>query len=196
MRSAHHFALAAASALLGMLSAAPVLAATTGNGLTPIDAERGSRWQARVSVSEAAMGLPAWNEPGLKPRSIGLLGDYYFSRSTWIAHTVGGFRATGAMFLGNAGGDASPLARLGLYTLASSGGATAGLTATPYAGVGYSVTSLRQGWGFTADLGLLSPRSSQAGRLLRPGANAQGIDDLLRDMRLAPLLQVGVSYSF
>lgn len=194
MRSAHQFVLGTASVLLFAL-AVPAAAVTTGTGLMPADSERGSRWQARVSVNDSATRLPAWSEAGLKPRSIGVLGDYYFSRSTWIAQTVGGFRATGAMFLGNQAADASPLARFGLYTLTQGNGVTAGLMATPYAGVGYSATSLRQGWGFSADLGLLSPRTSQAGRL-RPGANMQGIDDLLRDMRLAPLLQVGVSYSF
>jgi len=199
MRTAHHLMQGAALALL-CAAALPAAAAVTGNGLMPAssanDAERGSRWQARISSTDSSQRMPLWNDGGLKPRSIGILGDYYFSRSTWIPRTVGGFRATGAMFLGNQTNDATSLARSGLYTLASGSGATAGLVVTPYAGLGYSATSARQGWGFSADLGLLSPRPAQAGRLVRPGANVQGFDDLLRDMRLAPLLQVGVSYSF
>jgi hypothetical protein len=75
----------------------------------------------------------------------------------------------------------------------------------PYLGVGWHDTpAVRSGnsassggaWGFNADFGLmaLAPRST-----VRFGRNSGGpltLDDMARDLRLTPLLQLGVSYSF
>ena len=68
--------------------------------------------------------------------------------------------------------------------------------AAPYLGIGYTGLSSKGGWGFSADVGVvaLSPRSTvKLGRVL---GGTQSLDDVLRDMRLSPLLQLGVSYSF
>jgi hypothetical protein len=73
----------------------------------------------------------------------------------------------------------------------------------PYLGVGWHDTpAVRRGsssggaWAFNADFGLmaLAPRST-----VRFGRNSGGpltLDDMARDLRLTPLLQLGVSYSF
>ena len=70
------------------------------------------------------------------------------------------------------------------------------LATVPYVGVGYTGLSNKGGWGFSADVGLvaLSPRSAvKLGRVLGGG---QSLDEVLREMRLSPLVQLGVSYSF
>jgi hypothetical protein len=55
--------------------------------------------------------------------------------------------------------------------------------------------SLRGGWGFTADVGLAVDACGL--RTRRDGAlGTQGLDDLLRELRLRPMLQVGASYAF
>lgn len=84
----------------------------------------------------------------------------------------------------------------------------AGHISVPYAGIGYSTASppfagtgpqrglVSSTWSFSVDLGVmaLAPRSS-----VRFGGadSSQGrLDDMLRELRLSPLLQLGVSYSF
>jgi len=64
----------------------------------------------------------------------------------------------------------------------------------PYVGIGYSGSSLRGGWGFNADLGLAAQNSGQQ-RLAR-SITSQSLDDTLRELRLTPVLQLGVSYRF
>jgi len=54
--------------------------------------------------------------------------------------------------------------------------------------------SLRGGWGFTADVGLATGSGLRTGRDAELGA--QGLDELLRELRLRPVLQVGASYAF
>jgi len=73
----------------------------------------------------------------------------------------------------------------------------------PYAGISYTNAAstanegrlASSGWSFNVDLGVmvLAPRS-----LVRlGGASTQDrMDELMRDLRLSPLLQLGVSYSF
>jgi hypothetical protein len=63
--------------------------------------------------------------------------------------------------------------------------------AVPYLGVGYTGLSLRGGWGFSADVGLVG-----SGVRLGRSVNGTQADELLRELRLTPILQLGVSYSF
>jgi len=63
----------------------------------------------------------------------------------------------------------------------------------PYIGVGWSGSSARGGWGLSADFGFAG-RSSGSGGLRISGH--QSLDDLLRELRLSPMLQLGVSYAF
>jgi hypothetical protein len=127
------------------------------------------KWQARLGVTTT----PQLGEPRGTPSALSLLGDYYFTGPGFGAGRVGGgLRATSGLYLGDTGGTA------------------------PYLGVGYTGASLRGGWGFTADIGLkgLSATSGSGLRLGRTPAPA--IDDTLRDLRLAPTLQLGVTYRF
>jgi hypothetical protein len=64
----------------------------------------------------------------------------------------------------------------------------------PYLGVGYSGSSLRGGWGFSADLGLAAqnPGAIRLGRAF----SGQPLEDLVRDLQVTPVLQLGVSYQF
>ena len=79
--------------------------------------------------------------------------------------------------------------------LSNSDGATDSAT-LPYLGVGYSGLSLRGGWSFSADLGLVAFAPGNAVKLGRVIGGTQGLDDLLRDLRMSPVIQLGVSYSF
>jgi hypothetical protein len=77
----------------------------------------------------------------------------------------------------------------------------------PYAGIGYSTASalstggpqrglVSSTWSFSVDLGVmaLAPRSSV--RFGGADGSQSRLDDMLRELRLSPLLQLGVSYSF
>ena len=66
----------------------------------------------------------------------------------------------------------------------------------PYLGVGYSSMVAKSGWSFTADLGVVSRSPGNVVRLGRVFNGGQSLDEVVRDMRLAPHVQLGVSYSF
>jgi hypothetical protein len=66
----------------------------------------------------------------------------------------------------------------------------------PYIGVGYSSLAARSGWSFSADLGLVSLAPSNAVRFGRVFGGSQNLDDVVRDMKLTPVIQLGASYSF
>ena len=170
-----------------------------------------TRWQARLAIGAAA--APTWRS-GLDQHdrslsggigSASLMGDYYFARSLLTGGVANGFRATSGLIVGprTALWSARPSAPVGsvqverrLFDL-QTGIDTAPLdTATlPYLGVGSSGLSLRGGWSVSADLGLvaLAPGSVKFGRMF---GGTQGVDELLRDLRLTPVIQLGVSYSF
>lgn len=178
-----------------------------------------ARWQGRLSLGSTSIGntAPAWR-PGLgafetstlKLNSFSLMGDYYFSRASLGANNAGGFRATSGIIVGprtSALWAAAPsLASGGLVSVdrrlfgqsARPIGMDANIdTATlPYLGVGYSGLSGHGGWAFSADLGLVGQSSGSAFKLGRAPNSAPSLDDQLRDMRLSPVLQLGVSYSF
>lgn len=182
-----------------------------GSGIR-VDAERldWPRWQARLQLN--ADYLPATSTSGLaaiqavpRARSGALLGDYYVARPR--LGDAGGLRLTSGVVVGQRGslfGPGSPasldqsIAATVAYSLApvpagSEMGAETTLT-WPYLGVGYSGSSLRGGWGFSADLGLAA-QNPGAIRLGRAFAS-QPLDDVVRDLRLTPVVQLGVSYRF
>jgi hypothetical protein len=66
----------------------------------------------------------------------------------------------------------------------------------PYIGIGYSNLSAKSGWRFSADLGVVSQSPGNVVRFGRVFGGSQSLDDVVRDMRLAPVIQLGVSYSF
>jgi hypothetical protein len=155
---------------------------------------------------------------GLTVRSLSVLGDYYFGNR--LAHRAslgassggsgdglsGGFRATSGLLLGQRSG-AYPLLNLANPTrnfnvdlrtayVPSNEPAPVEANAVPYVGVGYTGMSAKGGWGFSADVGVMALNPGTAVKLGRVMGGGQSLDDVLREMRVSPMLQLGVSYSF
>jgi hypothetical protein len=211
MRSAHWWMAAVVTC-----SAAGSAWALEGDGLVPPKDMAWPRWQGRLSVATTAPLLRAdpMNSDSNAARLAGatVLGDYYFTRSLPRLGDSGGFRATSGMFLGahsssllstgpgaGVGGRAFSVDRRALGGLKLPGGPDTlpdANGAVPYVGVGYTGLPSKAGWGFSADLGVMALNPGSAVKLGRVLGNAQNLDDVLRDMRLSPLVQVGVSYSF
>jgi hypothetical protein len=127
------------------------------------------------------------------------MGDYYFA-----APSFGSFRASGGLMVGSQGGVplASALAgpRLGLAvnninTLINAPGAD-GPGTVPYLGIGFTGAAWRNGPAITADLGMVAERPGAAGGVGRAIFGNQAMDSALREMRLSPVLQLGVRYTF
>ena len=155
-----------------------------------------TRFQGRVLPSTAAPGwrseLAPLERSGLRVASVGLLGDVYFGRSSTDANpSARGFRATSGLIVGAR----QPL--LGAPVLATSSGEPGSEhTTVPYVGLGYSSLVAKSGWSFSADLGVVSRSPGSVVRLGRVFNGGQSLDDVVRDMRLTPHVQLGVSYSF
>ncbi len=169
-----------------------------------------ARWQGRLSLGTLS---EPWrlgaDRAAPKLASASLMGDYYFSRSLIGPKQLGGFRATSGLVFG-----ARSVLSTGQPGLAAGSGFSVGSrafdptampyandsaneTATlPYLGVGYTNLSVRSGWSFSADLGLIGQGAGSAVRLGRAFNSSQSLDDAIRDMRMTPLLQLGVSYAF
>lgn len=154
--------------------------------------------------------IAAANGEGLKVRGVRVLGDYFFSPSS-------GFRATGGLVggswttpwlpsaspLGTARSLSLSVPRLGWGSPITNtvdpldGGNANSSTASPYVGAGFSSPSDDGLWRFSADLGLISRSPGSVGRVGRLLSNGLGtVDDVVHDMRLQPMLQMGLSYSF
>lgn len=172
-----------------------------------VDPERLS-WpalQARVQLSTEPLSrtVGAFDGAALRPRSAAVFGDYYVSRPFF--GNAGGVRLTSGVVTGPRGavfgpGQATAPGPFG-FSAASRGVGSSFTDANgeanqtlPYLGIGYSGSSLRGGWGFSADLGLTA-QSIGNQRLVR-ALTSQTLDDTLRELRLTPVLQVGVSYRF
>lgn len=162
--------------------------------------------QARITVQTAAIApvmLTRLFEPGAAAtRGVqggSLLGDYIFATPGF-----GNFRATSGVMLGGPGGapvlNATPLSRVGVTVL--DGGAIASSAAAdspstlPYLGLGYSSASLWRSLSVSADVGLVAGRPAGLSGLGRAMLGSQAMDAAVRDLRLAPVLQLGVRYSF
>jgi len=175
-----------------------------------------ARFQSRIGYAPGAPGWRADLAPsersGLQVgSSVGLLGDVYFgSPAAPRATSVGGFRATSGLLIGARstwlGGVSTPTSGL-LATDRRLFGASASPytypadpsvdnTTVPYIGIGYSNLSTKSGWHFSADLGVVSQSPGNVVRFGRVVGGSQGLDGVIRDMRLAPVVQLGVSYSF
>lgn len=149
-------------------------------------------WQARLGLTTPA--APSVAEfPAARSFAVPsaqLLGDYYFTGPGFGGGQVtGGLRATSGLLIGaRTPGLAAPGLSLRRAEL---GGDSAGTL--PYVGVGYTGLSARGGWAFSADLGLVGHARSPGLQWQRSGPS---LDEVLRDLRLTPTLQLGVSYSF
>jgi hypothetical protein len=164
------------------------------------------QWQARVAVQTA--GIPPFTlsqptggtvTPGLGLLGGAVFGDYYFATPSF-----GAFRASGGLMVGSQGGapvaHAAAGARLGLAlsTLGSLGTNVSadGLAAMPYLGLGFTGSPWLGSLAVTADLGLVAERPGAAGHVGRAVFGNQGVEGALRDLRLSPVLQLGVNYTF
>jgi len=174
-----------------------------------------ARFQSRISYAPAAPGWRADLAPvertGLQVGSVGLLGDVYFgSAPAPRASSGGGFRATSGVLIGARSAWLSAISTPTSGLLATDRrlfGASASSfqypadptvdnATVPYIGIGYSNLSTKSGWHFSADLGVVSQSPGNMVRFGRVVSGAQSLDDVVRDMRLAPVVQLGVSYSF
>jgi hypothetical protein len=200
---------------LSVASVVPLAALAGGEGLST-DADRvpWARFQGRVSYAAAAPVAAAPVTPGdgmgLQVQGMSLMGDVYFGGPrSW----TGGFRATSGVIYGSrtslAGMSAMAPASGGLLNVDRRlfGASAPGLNyaadpaaepsgTLPYIGVGYSSLATRSGWSFSADLGVISLAPSNAVRFGRVFGGSQNLDDVVRDMKLTPVLQLGASYSF
>lgn len=148
--------------------------------------------KARLAIGTTA---PARNDLSVgdaeqqRINTISVMGDYYLSRP-WLG-TAGGWRATSGVLLG---GRSSVWSSPSLLDRRTAGdGNEAGTQ--PYLGLGYTGWSSKGGWGLSADLGLMGA-SRSAARFGKQAPASSSLDDTVRDLRFAPLLQLGVSYSF
>jgi hypothetical protein len=210
MRTAAGFVIWAATLLLSGTAWAD------GTGLTA-DADRVPWGPLHGRVAYAV--IPGWNgdfsfgDGGLKAASTSsVMGDLYFGG--WVGNDkfqVGGFRATSGIVVGArnnlwgtlGGAPASGLLSVSRRLFGQSSALntnnwdpSADNSTLPYIGLGYSSLATRSGWSFSADLGLVSLNPNNAVRLGRVFVGAQNLDDVVHDMHLAPVLQLGVSYSF
>ena len=169
-------------------------------------------WEGRIGV---VLDRPAAPSPfmlaqpmpsGLKLHSMHLLSDYYFS---------GGFRATAGLVRGatsmpwwpssqqGSTGLNLSLQRLDMQGLPNQDRSNLSddpYRTVPYVGAGYSSrlsdTSGYGVWHFNADLGLISINSNNVNRIGRVLQGDQGVDELLRELRLRPVVKFSVNYAF
>ena len=190
-----------------------------GHGLQASDASWfHGRWQARIELSQGLNGRRhidsyklATNPARSALRGLAVLRDYYFD---WEVDpdpapvSTGGLRATGGLVVAPRSAAANSSSRrasahgssrpgLAGRALPNFGSAQDDdLIPVPYVGLGYTDLPTRTGWGFRADMGLMALSPQSAVKFGSALSGAQGIDDLVRDLRLSPLIQIGVSYSF
>jgi hypothetical protein len=199
---------------LSAASLVPLAALAGGEGLST-DADRvpWARFQGRISYAAAAplaaTPLAPSDGTGLQVQGMSLMGDVYFGGSRTSA---GGFRATSGLIYGSRISLAGMSAMVPASGLVNVDRRVFGATPTgpsyatdpandssgtlPYIGVGYSSLAARSGWSFSADLGLVSLAPSNAVRFGRVFGGSQNLDDVVRDMKLTPVIQLGASYSF
>lgn len=197
---------------LALAAVATTAAAADGLKVTSADAFwSGVRANIRLNATLAAatppLGLQAWPDAGAQPAGAAIVGDYYFSAAGPDERQPRtGFRASSALLIRQPGVSLSELAwssrgaaSFGIPSRVSLSSVSAGFAdasdrviTQPYLGIGYSGMLPKSGWGYWADIGMVVQNPGGVFGLGR----AQGFDDVLRELRLAPLVQVGVNYSF
>ena len=165
------------------------------------------RLQSRIALGTlVSPGLADSFGSDTLPRigSLSFIGDYYLGPKVGNSlrqPAPAGLRATTGLMLGK---------RSSLWGLPTSsvaligdrrGGASdvwsdTGSSSTPYLGIGYTGSVSKSSWGFTADLGVMSLSPGSIVRFGRVFNGSQNLDDMVRDLRLSPVLQLGISYSF
>jgi hypothetical protein len=170
-----------------------------------------------AAPAQAADGLSLWHDNLPAPRwvigaspvlggpqapwagaatAVGVTGDYYFDAGEPAREGLApsGLRASAGVWLGRRAGGGLSVPALQGATAAGDGGPESAAV-LPYLGLGYTLLG-DSGWGLRADLGLLARGTPSGVRLGRALESPQALDDLVRSLRLLPVLQFGVSYSF
>lgn len=171
-------AAASVAALLATFTA-PVLAG--GNGLLAAPDAFGSRWQARIEIDtipnyNLGAGIPLGASSIIQMTR--LLSDYQLD--TLRLGQTSGLRLTGGVLLNS---------RLPIAGADPRG-------AWPYFGIGYAGNGARGDWGFTADVGLAAQNPGAVGRFGGVFNGRVDLNDALRDLRLQPMIRLGVTYNF
>lgn len=170
-------------------------------------AQYGLQWGSPAPDHRMEFALAGWTV-GLRVHlmegaqaPLRLLGDHYLTGPGLAAPgSRGGLRLSGGLALDGRwrpppSGEGLALPASGWMPLDAAASVDAGRwTVQPYLGIGYSL-STRSGWGFAADLGLGGRRSGDGLRLVSSGRGGS-VDRVLDELRLAPVLQLGVSYAF
>lgn len=152
-----------------------------GNGLVASpEALGGGRWQARVEIDTVPV-YGHWAGQPLGQASVvqmtRLLSDYHLD--TLKFGQTSGLRLTSGVLLNSR----SPMA-----------GEHRG--AWPYVGIGYAGMGLKGDWGFSADVGLAAQNPGAVGQFGRVFNGDMTLNDALRELRLQPVVRLGVSYKF
>lgn len=212
-----------AASVAAVVAAATADAAGGGNGLTVTGWLRTYGLDVQPPAPQTnlntrivfGLNLPTGSAAGTSSPTIvsaRILGDYYFGRpASTTQGSLSGFRATSGLLLGPRPGtwagsvgsvvsDTSSVSverrHFGLLPPLLDATARETGRAVPYVGIGYSNVFDKGRWGVSADLGLMALRSSTSGVRLGRAYETHAADDSLRELRLAPMLQLGVSYSF
>jgi hypothetical protein len=174
------------SAIASILVSACSFAAQAADGLQWSADTAWPTWQARLSVHTPTS---VFGNGASRSTSAWLLGDYYFGVPRLLPLTPqGGLRATGGLV--------SPHGVSIPYGLAAASQTSDGPDSLPYFGLGYSRSMLARGLSFSADVGLVAQNPGGASRFGRALTGNANLDDAVRNLRLAPLVQLGVRYSF
>lgn len=160
-----------ASAAFALLLAA-LPAAHAADGLaTPRGAEVWPQWQARLTVSTLSLMPVSLAERDIPSTGLRLPAVDGTLRAT------SGFLTTPRQTPAGAAGDNTA-------------------DAAPYVGIGYVGLAAKGGWGLKADLGLVAESGGLRSGRAPFGNGGPAWDGGLRELRLTPLLQLGVSYAF
>ena len=164
------------AAMLPVLAWADGLTVSSSSGLDP------SRWQTRLEVDLApvrtslgpsGLGTQVW-------QSARLFSEYRLDALKF--GQTSGLKLTSGLLLTQREGNR-----------AIDGAAR---TAWPYLGLGYSGGSVEGGWGFNADVGMAAQNLGATVRLGRMFGGGLSVSDALRDLRLQPVVRLGMTYSF
>lgn len=172
-------------------------------------------WSARIGVGRSD---DAWSSGsstryqdgtvgnGLKLHSVHVLGDYYFLPESGFRASTGLIRGSlsAPWGLSNTSGEGAGLVEIQKYNIWNPGLGQQGegdqQRLLPYVGAGYVISSpraeTRGGWRFSADLGVAVINSGPLGNLGLVLREPSSFDDLMHLLRVRPVLQLGVRYSF
>ena len=167
-------------ALVLGLSALPAFSA--GKGLTaPPEALGQTRWHARIEIDTAPV-YGQWAGQPLGQSSVvqmtRLLSDYHLE--TLKFGQTSGLRLTSGLLLNPRSSVLGQDNR----------------SAWPYLGIGYAGSGLKGDWGFSADVGVAAQNPGAVGQLGRAFNGDMAFSNALRELRLQPVVRLGVSYKF